>query len=100
MTKPINKTNLWNVNRLIDSYMQYSNKEFGNDHEMSEMYAADRNDFIDVRDMYRAGWYEAMAIKVSGMDTAPREDIVIALAKDVGASFVRDTLGWEVSGWV
>ena len=100
MTKPICKTNMWNTNRLIDSYMKEFNYWFGRDNDMSEMYAADRNDFIEARNLYQTLEHDELRTHVNRMDTSPREDIVIALAKDCGPAFVRDALGWEVEGWV
>ena len=99
MTKPINKTSMFNVNRLIDSYMQECNYWFGRDNGMSEMYAADRNDFMTVRDLYKDFEYDKLVEFVHRMDTSPREDIVIAMAKDCGVAFVRDTFGYDCEGY-
>ena len=34
------------------------------------------------------------------MDTAPREEVLVALAKDKGVQYVAETFGYDLEGWV
>ena len=100
MNRPINNTPMIAMNDLARSYWNEHVRELGVDNEMSEMYAADRNDVMDVKALYIAGLYEEMKTKVDYLDTIVREAVVIAMAKDAGIGFVYDTLGYDVKGYV
>src|SRR6056300_43390 len=100
MSRPINTTPMVAMNDLAKVYWTGHVRELGVDHEMAEMYASDRNDVNDVKALYIAGLYEEMKIKINCLDTIVREEVIIAMGKDVGAQFVSDTLGWDVRGWV
>lgn len=37
---------------------------------------------------------------IDRMDTAPREELVVAIGMDFGAEWVSENLGWDIKGWV
>ena len=48
-------------------------------------------------DHINSGQIKSASDKVSSLDTAIREGVVIALAKNFGNTWVADNLGWEVN---
>lgn len=68
----------------------------GVDHDMAEMYAADRNDVIEVKDRFNRGHMGSLKTFIDRMDTHPREGVVMALAADLGEDWVEENLGWSV----
>lgn len=89
------KASLTNVEILIDDYKKYAEEEtsFG----LNEMYMQDRKDFEKVVELFRADDPEKLSTFIDRMDTSPREEVVVALAKDLGKDWVSQTLGWNVS---
>ena len=74
-----------------------SHVEFmGVDHDMTEMYAEDRNDVIEVKERFNRGHMGSLRTFIERMDTHPREGVVLALAADLGSDWVAKNLGWEV----
>ena len=78
--------NLWN------SHVEF----MGVDHDMAEMYAQDRNDVIEVKELYRRGIMPTLRTFIDRMDTHPREGVVMAFAADLGEDWVLENLGYEV----
>ena len=73
------------------------------DPDMAEMYAEDHSAFQAVARYLETGNVQDIkraAQIIERMDTAPREDIVIACGMDFGAAWVKEFLGWNVEGWV
>lgn len=87
------ESNLSNVDELINQYDQYA--EQGNE-DFAEMYREDRDDFKKAVALFRQSDAEALSQHIDYMDTSPREEIVMAFAKDLGAKFVALTLGYEI----
>lgn len=86
------------LNTLIDqtqSYMIEANND--GDKDMAECYFEDWKDFSEISKLLKAGSINAAANRIVKMDTAPREEIVIAVAKDKGNDWVAENLGWEVA---
>ena len=81
------------VNELMDQTFSYAQEA---DKDLVEMYMEDLNDFKKAVTLFRNSDAEALAEHISEMDTSSREQLVLAFAKDVGPSFVRATLGWDV----
>lgn len=100
MTKPTNKTSMFNVNRVINEYKEDCDYWFAENRGMFETKSADLNDIIKVRDLYESSEYDKMVDLVHSMDAFPRDDIVTAMAKDCGVAFVRDTFGYDYEGYV
>lgn len=87
------ESNLSNVEQLINNYDQYADQ--GHD-DFADMYREDRDDFKKAVSLFRQSDAEALSQHIDYMDTAPREEIVLAFAKDLGAQFVELTLGYEI----
>ena len=56
----------------------------------------DANDAQNVLDFLEHSNMEGAMSAINRMDTAPREEVVMAIYADMGNDFVRD-LGWEVA---
>jgi len=82
------------LKKLMDQTYSYS-VEAGED--MQEMYLADLADFQSVFYALTTGLVEDAKIKINYMDTEPREQAVLAIAEDKGASWVANNLGWKVN---
>lgn len=87
---------LHNVIALEADLMKECNYWFGRDHEMSEGCAADRNDVIEARNLFRKCETEMLIGHLDHMDTCVRERTIMAFAADMGNDWVRNTLGWNV----
>tara|TARA_Y100000389_G_scaffold149554_2_gene148947 strand:+ start:4942 stop:5232 length:291 start_codon:yes stop_codon:yes gene_type:complete len=94
-----NKTTLSHVPNLINDYRKYA-VEACNDKDMVELYEDDAAGFLSALGMFRNNKLEELKTFVDYMDTAPREEIVIAFGKDLGSDWVRSVLGYDVKGWV
>ena len=89
--------NLPNLQKLIDqtqSYMQEA--ELNGDKDLRWCYMDDARIFSEVVVACSFGHYKKAKNVIDGMDTEPREQVVMALAKDLGKDIVANELGWEV----
>ena len=64
---------------------------------MVDMYAQDAADTQKSIDLIKSNKISQAAKHISYLDTAIREGVVIALAKDLGNDWVAANLGWEVN---
>ena len=64
--------------------------------ELSKSYMDDVRDFNEVAYLLSAGYTSAAAKELNEMDTAPREEMVLAIQQDYGNEMLSQ-LGWEVS---
>ena len=92
-----------NVKNLIgDTFRRYQENAVA-DPDMAKMYADDHSTIQSVARYLETGDLEDVsraAEIINRMDTAPREEIVIAIGKDFGAEWVQQYLGWDIFGWV
>ena len=92
-----------NVKNLIgDTFRSYQANAVA-DPDMAKMYAEDHSTIQSVARYLETGDLEDVrraAEIIDRMDTAPREEIVIAIGKDFGADWVEQYLGWNIHGWV
>lgn len=92
-----------NVKNLIgDTFRRYQENAVA-DPDMAKMYADDHSTIQSVARYLETGDLEDVrraAAIIDRMDTAPREEIVIAIGKDFGAEWVQQYLGWDIFGWV
>lgn len=86
-----------NLTKLITELKNEAKSDWAIKEEMSEMYQQDADDSQEVMDHINSGQIKSASDKVSSLDTAIREGVVIALAKDLGNTWVADNLGWEVN---
>jgi len=87
---------LENLTKLEKGLWNLHVEMMGVDNDMSEMYAQDRNDVIEVKDRFNRGHMGSLKSFIDRMDTHPREGVVVALAADLGEDWVEENLGWSV----
>jgi len=78
------------IQKLIDQTFSYA-QEGG---ELAEMYIDDMKQFQEVQFNLTFGDYDTASKVVDDMDTEPREQIIIALVEDFGASLVENKFGF------
>lgn len=82
------------LGNLIDHW-----KEIAHESECEDITACleqDANDAQNVLDFLEHSNMEGAMFAINRMDTAPREEVVMAIYADMGNDFIRD-LGWEVA---
>lgn len=87
-----NYTTLSNVNALKTELVNLA----GDHGEFYDMYIEDVLDIETAVELYNKFDSEGLAKHVDRMDTAPREDLVVAFANDLGKDFAANVLGYEV----
>jgi len=83
------------VQLLIDQTFSYAQESI--DTGLYDCYMDDLKYFNKAVELFRQSDGEGIAELCDDMDTAPLEQLVVALAKDCGADFVKSYLGKEVS---
>jgi len=95
--------NIQNIKNLIgDTFRDYQTNMVA-DPDMAKMYAEDHSAFQSVARYLETGEQEDIkraSTIIDRMDTAPREEIVVACGMDFGADWVADNLGYDICGWV
>ena len=87
------QTRLTNVWAEITKLRQYALQ----DEELADMYNADAVDFEKAIVLFRNSDNEGLGNHIDFMDTDPREQLILAFAKDCGKDFVSQNLGWELA---
>lgn len=82
------------IQKLIDQTFSYSMEAID---DLKELYISDMKQFQEVQFNLTFGDYEAAAKVVEDMDTEPREQIVMALIEDFGASLVENKFGFSLA---
>jgi len=83
------------INKLMDQTFSYAQEVA--DTELFDCYMEDLKEFKKAVTLFRNSDGEGIAELVNEMDTAPREQLVMAFAEDCGKDFVKSYLGWELS---
>ena len=86
-------TPLNSVSLLMDQTVSYAEEN----EDLADMYNEDWKDFSVAITWFRNSDCEGLANHISEMDTAPREQLVIAFNEDCGPDFVRSYLGYELA---
>ena len=86
-------TPLNSVSLLMDQTVSYAEEN----EDLADMYNEDWKDFSVAITLFRNSDCEGLANHISEMDTAPREQLVIAFNEDCGPDFVRSYLGYELA---
>ena len=86
-----------NLKNLIKSYKNEAKSDWAIKEDMADMYKQDAADTQKSIDLIKSNKIAEAAKHISYLDTAIREGVVIALAKDLGNTWVADNLGWEVN---
>lgn len=81
------------VSLLMDQTISYAE----DNEDLTEMYMEDWKDFSVAITLFRNSDCEGLANHICEMDTAPREQLIVAFAKDCGKDFVKLNLGWELA---
>ena len=63
--------------------------------DLAKTYLADWNEFGEINYLLTAGYISAAGEKLNEMDTAPREEMVLAIHADYGLEMVNQ-LGFEM----
>ena len=88
-----------NLNALIEDLKANAKTDWAIQEDMASMYIEDANDATVIRNFidHRAGANIPTASQyLNGLDTSIREDICLAIAKDMGNDWVMENLGWDV----
>lgn len=88
-TNPLNE-----VKTLCDRTFSYFDQA---SEDLKSLYHDDLEDYQIAIELFKQADAESLATHVSEMDTASREQLVIAFNEDCGSVFVREILGYEVA---
>ena len=69
---------------------------FRSSEDMSDMYKQDAKDFKDILKMIKDKNFSGAKKLIQFMDTLPREGVLVAIARDLGKSWVLENLEYEV----
>ena len=85
------------LKNLIKGTIEDSKAPWAISEDMSDMYKQDAKDFKDILAMIKDKNYSGAKKLIQYMDTLPREGAIIAIARDLGNSWVAENLGYEVN---
>ena len=83
------------LKKLIKQTVEYSKMDYGHE-DMNEMYDQDAKDFKKILKMIKDKNYSGAEKLIKYMDTLPREGALVAIAYDLGKSWVAENLDYEV----
>ena len=84
-----------NLKKLIKETVEYSKMDYGHE-DMNEMYDQDAKDFKKILKMINDKNFSGAKKLIQYMDTLPREGALVAIAYDLGKSWVAENLEYEV----
>ena len=85
------------LKNLIKATIEDSKAPWAISEDMVDMYKQDAKDFKAVLNMIKDKNYSGAKKLIQYMDTLPREGAIIAIARDLGNSWVAENLGYEVN---
>ena len=85
------------LKNLIKGTIEDSKAPWAISEDMSDMYKQDAKDFKAILNMIKDKNYSGAKKLIQYMDTLPREGASIAIARDLGNSWVAENLGYEVN---
>ena len=85
------------LKNLITGTIEDSKAPWAISEDMSDMYKQDAKDFEAILIMIESKNTSGAKKLIQYMDTAPREGAIIAIARDLGKSWVAENLGYEVN---
>ena len=85
------------LKNLIKGTIADSKEPWAISEDMVDMYKQDAKDFKDILNMIKDKNYSGAKKLIQYMDTLPREGAIIAIARDLGNSWVAENLGYEVN---
>ena len=84
------------LKKLITEYKNLSKMDWAVKEDMSDMYKQDAKDFEDILIMIESNNSSGAKKLIQYMDTLPREGALVAIAYDLGKSWVAENLAYEV----
>jgi len=84
------------LKKLITEYKNLSKMDWAVKEDMADMYKQDAKDFSDIYNMIKDKNFSGAKKLIQYMDTLPREGALIAIAYDLGKSWVAENLEYEV----
>ena len=84
------------LKKLITEYKNLSKMDWAVKEDMSDMYKQDAKDFEAILIMIESNNYSGAKKLIQYMDTLPREGALVAIAYDLGKSWVAENLEYEV----
>ena len=85
------------LKNLITGTIEDSKAPWAISEDMSDMYKQDAKDFEAILTMIESKNTSGAKKLIQHMDTAPREGAIIAIARDLGKSWVAENLGYEIN---
>ena len=84
------------LKKLITEYKNLSKMDWAVKEDMSDMYKQDSKDFEAILIMLESNNFSGAKKLIQYMDTLPREGALVAIAYDLGKSWVAENLAYEV----
>ena len=84
------------LKKLITEYKNLSKMDWAVKEDMSDMYKQDANDFEAILIMIESNNSSGAKKLIQYMDTLPREGALVAIAYDLGKSWVAENLAYDV----
>ena len=84
------------LKKLITEYKNLSKMDWAVKEDMSDMYKQDAKDFEAILIMIESNNSSGAKKLIQYMDTLPREGALVAIAYDLGKSWVAENLEYEV----
>ena len=84
------------LKNLIKGTIEDSKAPWAISEDMSDMYKQDAKDFKAILNMIKDKNYSGAKKLIQFMDTLPREGALVAIARDLGKSWVLENLEYEV----
>ena len=84
------------LKNLIKGTIEDSKAPWAISEDMSDMYKQDAKDFKAILNMIKDKNYSGAKKLIQYMDTLPREGALVAIARDLGNSWVAENLEYEV----
>ena len=84
------------LKKLITEYKNLSKMDWAVKEDMSDMYKQDAKDFEAILIMIESNNSSGAKKLIQYMDTLPREGALVAVAYDLGKSWVAENLAYEV----
>ena len=84
------------LKNLIKGTIADSKAPWAISEDMSDMYKQDAKDFKDILNMIKDKNFSGAKKLIQFMDTLPREGALVAIAYDLGKSWVAENLAYEV----
>ena len=84
------------LKKLITEYKNLSKMDWAVKEDMSDMYKQDAKDFEAILIMIESNNSSGAKKLIQYMDTLPREGALVAIAYDLGKSWVAENLAYDV----